>query len=549
MHTEPFPCSTTLRRRYAGLAGLAALVLLASAQPNAAQGLLSVSVGEDGKVRADVGTDGPGSRRTLSEAEARRVATVQRMLARLGYLSEAAITREIDRDTQDAVDAFVKVARLNNPDILSEQFLRALFLAVWAKDNWSSGQADGLDLVVDPKMVRQAQIALRDLGYAPGPSDGVFGPGTFTAIEVFQEDRDMRVDGLLTTNIYEAVMRASSNRDIDYKGEVRVLNWNDYINPETLMQFERETGLRVTYEVFGSLEEADTLMASARKPYDLLMRPGLGIRDMVDQDLVQSIDTAALRNFEEIDPVINTITTNWDPSNTYAVPYMWGTMGIVMDRAKVKERLGKEVWSWDLLLDVKYARKLADCGILVVDAPNDVLTAMVGAVGKPQSDLNDDSLAGLESRLTATAPYFEVVDSERFIDKVAKHEACVAVGYSGDAMQALSQADGKATALNFFIPDEGSIIWFDYFMLSQKAKGVDEALKFLDFLLKPEVAAQNTNYVQYANAVKASGPFIDEDLLKNPALYPPESVMKQLGVVNPVTPQLQRRIDQLWGDL
>ncbi len=529
--------------------GLSLLVSLFAAQPISAQGLLSVEIDAVGKVRSSAGLGNNRKGTVLSDSDARRVATVQRMLGRLGYLDESGVTREIDKDTQDAVDAFVKVAKLNNPDVLSEQFLRDLFLAVWAKDDWSAGQADGLDLVVEKKLVRAAQIALRDLGYAPGPSDGVFGPGTFTAIEVFQEERDMRVNGLLSTNVYEAIIRASSNRDIDYKGDVRVLNWTDYINPEILLQFERETSLRVIYEVFGSLEEADTVMSSLKTPFDIFVRSGLGIRDMVNQNRVQSIDALALANFDGIDPLISNITTKWDPSNSYVVPYMWGVLGIVVDREKVKDRLGTEVFSWDLILDPRNARKLSDCGIIAVDEPNDILTAMIGNVGKPQSDLSEESLAVLSEKINDIATYIEVVDVERFIDRVAEESACVAVGYSGDAMQALSQVKSKNSGLNFFLPDDGSIIWFDYFMMSREAKNVDEALKFLDYLLKPEVAGQNTNYVQYANAVKESGEFIDKNLLENPALYPPESVIKQLGVVNPLEPKIQREIERLWSSI
>ncbi|MDD2867265.1 extracellular solute-binding protein [Neomegalonema sp.] len=485
-------------------------------------------------------------------ADARRIGVIQRLLARLGYLAPGYAPRSLDAPTQAAFARFRQDRGTLDAEIHSEGFLRQLISAVSR-----GGKIDGLDLVVDQAQIHETQSNLRKLGYAPGPIDGIFGFATMSAIEIFQEDFRMQELGLLTTNMYDAIRRAAENQDVPFKGEVRVLNWTDYIDPEILRSFERETEIRVVYEVFSSAEDADRIMGPDYDAYDLVLNPSYKIPGWISSGRLAPIDAGRLTNYAGIDPGFWAYSTDWDPGRAkdtpYAIPYMWGVVGLVMDSGKVGRLLGPTSESWGLLLDPGKVSRLASCGVIIADEPNEMLMAMAGYVTSPKSRLSPQVVAELGQFLSQSAQHIEVVDAERFIERVKSENFCLAVGYSGDAMTAMRAhaADRSKTAsIRYFIPEkEGSSVWIDYFTLSARSANQDAALRFLDYLLKAEVAGLNTNHVNYANPVAASGPFIDKALLENPAIYPSTQVWGTLSMANQVDAALQDQIDRIWSQL
>ena len=231
---------------------------VASATPAGAQGMISAPSEEDDLAEVELGD--------LGKMSAQEISTVQRLLLRLGYLKDENMTRAMDGPTIAAVVAHLKEVNTSPKGLTADKMLRSLFTAAWIKEGWGSGTADGQDLVVDKAEVKLAQEALKKLKYEPGPIDGVFGPATFSAVELFQEDNGLNVTGLLSRNTFQNVTRALNFVDKKPVSTVHMLNWPDYMNPDTLSNFEKETNIRVIHEVFeNSSDTKDLLLQGSRE--------------------------------------------------------------------------------------------------------------------------------------------------------------------------------------------------------------------------------------------------------------------------------------------
>jgi spermidine/putrescine-binding protein len=482
----------------------------------------------------------------------RQVATIQRLLRRLGYLNDADMTRQMDNVTKFAIMLFLADAKRPPTIPETDTLLKMLFGTVWAKEGWGTGSASGQELVVEPAKVRAAQEALARLGYDPGPADGVFGPATLASVELFQEDSGMRVDGLLTRNTHEAIMRGLVLLGQTPRGEVRILNWPDYVNPEVLEDFERETKIKVIHEVFESSDETKELLLAKSSKYDVIVQPGYQLRPVLEKGgLVQVLDKSRLTNLGNLDPEALRFTADLDPENKHSIPYMWGTVGIGVNEEAVRNLAsGVKTDSLAMFLDPQIAKRLSACGLAFVDEPTDVLPALVSYVGGDARRIGVADIEAVEQALSRVASYVNVVPADRFIDEVSQGKYCAAIGYSGDVFLARDgAAEAKKGKISYHVPTEGSQLWFDLLVIPAQARNVDAAYKFLDFLLKPEVAAANTNHVQYANANTASAPYIDKALLNEPGLYPPADVRQRLAVLSPLTSSVEAELQRVWAKL
>ena len=264
-------------------------------QPLRAQGMVSApSVEGD---LSDTGLDG------LADIGAQEVSTLQRLLRRLGYLKDENMTRKMDAATTAAILAHLRDTNTAPDGMTAESVMRSLFTVAWTKEGWATGSANGQSLVVEPAEVRQAQDALKNLNYAPGPSDGVFGPATLSAIELFQEDNGMNVTGLLTRNTFQNVTRALNFVDKEPVSTVHMLNWADYINPTALDNFEKKTNIRIVHEVFTNSSETKDLLLQGSQKYDLMVQAGAQMRQVLEeQGAVETLDHAKLPNAEFLDP-------------------------------------------------------------------------------------------------------------------------------------------------------------------------------------------------------------------------------------------------------
>lgn len=486
----------------------------------------------------------------LAKFKTSEIATIQRLLRRLGYLTDADMTRTLDERTFAGLLEHLKAVNFNSKNT-SYQIIRSLFRTAWVKEGWGEKKVEGQDLVVEPEQVRSAQNALHRLGYAPGPVDGVFGPATFSGVEVFQEDNGLNVNGLLTRNTEQSILRRDAVRDEASNGVVRILNWADYIDPTVLTDFEKETKIKVVHEVFESSDETFDLLMKGSSKYDVMVQADPKLKQLVnDGKALTKLDRTRLPNFKNLDALALTFTSVIDPDNKYSLPYMWGTVGIAVNETKVsKIRPDLNMNDMSLFMDPEIAADLSKCGLAFIDEPSDMIPILVAYLGGDVLDIKAEDLQRVDEGLSKVSKYINAVSSDRIIDDMAKGKYCVAVGYSGDAFAARdAAAENGSGKISYHVPATGSLLWFDRLVIPGKAQNVEAAYKFIDFLMRPKVAAANTNFLQYASPNMAAKQFVEDEVKNNPGIYPPADVMKKLAVVYASdTAEVSKVYDRIWS--
>ena len=333
-------------------------------------------------------------------------------------------------------------------------------------------------------------------------------------------------------------------------GELNVYNWSDYIGETTVEDFQKETGITVRYDVYDSNETLDAKLKAGNTGYDIVVPTGSFLGQQIQAGIYQKIDKSKISNYGNIDPQILEALKPFDPTNEYAVPYFWGTVGIGVDVAKVKERLGENapINSFDLLFKPENAAKLQDCGISMLDSPSDILPPALKYLGKDPHSKSEEDYAAVEQMLTAVRPYVKYFHSSQYINDLADGELCAVIGWSGDVFIAQARAEeaGSKAELSYSIPKEGTLLWVDSFAIPKDAKNVNNALKFIDYLNRPQVAANGVNYVTYASPNKAALEFVAPEVKDNPSIYPTDEVKKNLFSDAPVDPELDRLRTRVW---
>jgi putrescine transport system substrate-binding protein len=518
--------------------------LAASVTPLNAQGMISAPSSEEDPSEIMI--------ESLGKIGAQEVSTIQHLLRRLGYLKDADMTREMDAATTAALLLHLQSVKISAKGLTGDAITRSLFSVVWNKEGWATGNVNGQDLVVETADVRTAQDALKKLGYVPGPADGVFGPATLSAIEIFQEDNGMKVTGLLTRNTFQNVTRAADFIGKTPSSVVHVFNWPDYINPEVIENFEKETGIRIIHDTYENASERQEVLLSVSDKYDVVLQGGSEMSEVLaSKNAIEVLDRAKLPNSLYIDPAVLRNTEEVDPGNLHSVPYAWGTVGLGVNKEKLKRiKPGLKLDSLSLILDPAIAADVSKCGIAVIDEPIDIVPAFVAYTGGDVSQIGTTDLEDVEQALSKVAKYIKIVSVESYIDDLAEGKYCVVLGYSGDIFLARDMAAEKKTgSIAYSVPKEGGQLWFDLFVIPSAAKNKAGAYQFINYMMKPEVAGANTNFIQYANPISASAPFIKKELLADPGLYPPKSVMKRLAVQPPLEPGVSVMLKRIWAKL
>ncbi len=332
-------------------------------------------------------------------------------------------------------------------------------------------------------------------------------------------------------------------------GELHIYNWSDYIADDTIANFEAETGIDVTYDVFDSNEVLEGKLLAGNTGYDLVVPSGSFMERQIQAGVFQALDKSALSNYGNLDADILQRVAAHDADNVHSIPYMWGTTGIGYNVAMVEERMpGAPVDSWDLILNPEIVSKFADCGVTVLDAPTELLDIAMNYLGFDPTAGTGEGLEEAEALLQQVRPHLKYFHSSQYINDLANGDICIAVGWSGDVLIA---ADRAAEADNdveiaYSIPKEGTVIWFDLLAIPSDASNVAEAHLFLDYLMRPEVVAEITNYVYYANANAAAAPFVEEEILQDPSIYPPDDVKANLFADTADSPRITRTQNRIW---
>ncbi|WP_249977140.1 polyamine ABC transporter substrate-binding protein [Vreelandella olivaria] len=350
------------------------------------------------------------------------------------------------------------------------------------------------------------------------------------------------------TAISFAVAAAAAHAD-----EVRVYNWSDYIAPETLAKFTERTGIAVTYDVYDSNEVLDAALLSGRSGYDVVVPSNHFLTRQLNAGVYQPLDHALLDNLGNLDPELMTSLENIDGGSEYSVPYMWGTNGIGYNVERIEQILGEDapVDSWALLFDpeITSALSTAGCGISLMDSGMEMLPAAMSYLGlDPQSNDSADLEAAGEviTRIRDDITYFH---SSRYISDLANGDICVAAGYSGDVFQAAERAEdaGRDFTIAYSIPKEGAELWFDMMAIPADAPNPDNAHAFINFILDPEIAAEITDYVRYANPNSAANAYLSDEILEDQAIYPEAETMQNLFVPLEKPQDVQRVLTRTWN--
>jgi putrescine transport system substrate-binding protein len=331
---------------------------------------------------------------------------------------------------------------------------------------------------------------------------------------------------------------------------VNFYNWSDYIDPTVIEEFTKTTGITVKYDTFDSNDILETKLLAGNSGYDLVVPTGHFLERQIKAGVFQKLDKSRLPNLANVWGEIATRLAAYDPGNQYAVNYMWGTTGVGYNVNKAAAILGPQtkVDSWDFVFRPEAIARFKDCGVHFLDSSDDILSEALHYLGlDPNSDKPED-LERAADLLSKVRPYVRKFHSSEYLNALASGEICLVLGFSGDIKQAQKRAREahNGIEIGYVIPREGAQLWFDNLAIPKDANNVAEAHELVNFLLRPEIAARNSNFVAYANGNSASRAFIDKAIRDDRGIYPDEAMMGRLYTITAHDQKTQRLINRLW---
>ncbi len=330
---------------------------------------------------------------------------------------------------------------------------------------------------------------------------------------------------------------------------LNVLNWSDYIDKSVVGEFESETGIDVNYDVFDSNEVLETKLLAGNTGYDIVVPSASFLQRQIQAGVFQALDKGRLPNLRNMDPEISRRTALYDPGNGHSVSYLWGTSGVGYNVDMIARRMpDAPVDSWRMFFDPAVISKFADCGVTILDAPSEVVGTVLVWLGKDANSENPDDLQAAEDVLMKIRQHVRYVNSSKYIEDLANGEICLTLGWSGDVLQSRERARqaGKNVDIRYNIPREGAVMFFDMLAIPGDAGHPLNAHLFLDFLMRPEIAAKNSNLVYFASGNAASLPLVDESVRNLASVYPPPAVMATLVPDMAESPGFTRLLTRSW---
>jgi putrescine transport system substrate-binding protein len=337
--------------------------------------------------------------------------------------------------------------------------------------------------------------------------------------------------------------------DTDAEKVVNVYNWSDYIEPTVLDAFTKETGVTVNYEVMDSNELLETKLVAGRTGYDVVVPSANFLARQIKSGIYQKLDKSKLDQLKNLDPDITKRLEVFDPGNEHAVNYMWGTSGVAYNEEAIKAAMpNAPVDSFAMFWDPKVVAKFAKCGVSVLDAPSEIIGTVLIYLGKDANSENPDDLKAAEKVLLSVRPYIRLINSSKYIEDLANGEICLALGWSGDTLQARDRASEaqKPFTIKYNIPKEGAVMFFDNMAIPADASHVKNAHLFINYMLRPEVAAKNSNFLSYANSNAASWPLVSAEVKNNPNVFPTPEMMSKLVPDLPESAEFTRVLTRTW---
>jgi len=346
----------------------------------------------------------------------------------------------------------------------------------------------------------------------------------------------------------------TNEEETNIKQEVRVYNWSDYIADSTIREFEKETGIDVTYDVYDSNEILEGKLLSGNTGYDIVGPSSEFMGRQIIAGVYQKLNKDTLYNYDNLDPEMMNLLENLDPDNAHSIPYLWGTTGIGYNKQKAIEIMGADfaMDTLDVVFVPEIIAKFQHCGVAFLDAPSEMFKAALHYLGlNPNSQNPKDYQEQSTELFNNVRPYIQYFHSSKYINDLANGDICLAFAWSGDVLQAADRASesGNGVQIEYRIPKEGTLMWFDMLAIPADAPNPGNAHKFLNYILKPEVIAEISNKVNFANANIPSKSLIKADSLNNPDIYPEEELMRKLFLAKILPPDIDRVMTRQWVDI
>ena len=335
---------------------------------------------------------------------------------------------------------------------------------------------------------------------------------------------------------------------------LNVYNWSDYIAEDTIENFTRETGIKVTYDEMDSNETLESKILAGDTGYDIVVPSSSFLGRQIKAGAYQPLDRAQLPNYKNLDASQMAKLTADDPGNAHAVPYLWGTTGIGYNVDKIKKIFGTTdvVNSWDLVFKKENLAKLKDCGVTFLDAASEIIPTTLHALGEDPNSFDPVVIDKAAAKLESIRPSISNFHSSEYIDALASGNVCLVVGWSGDIIQAKARAEeaGNGVHIGYSIPQEGTAMWFDMMAIPKTAKHPGNAHKFLNYLMRPDVMAGISNYVSYPNANSASTSLVDASITGDPMITPTkETIDTKLFGLAVLPPEVMKKYTDVWTEL
>ena len=330
---------------------------------------------------------------------------------------------------------------------------------------------------------------------------------------------------------------------------LHVYNWSDYIAPDTIANFEKESGIKVVYDVFDSNETLEAKLLAGKSGYDIVVPSNNFLAKQIKAGVYQELDKSKLSNYDNLNKSLLKAVSVSDPDNKHAFPYMWGSIGIGYNPEKVKAALGVDkIDSWDTLLKPENIAKLKSCGVSFLDSPTEMLPVALHYLGLQTDTQKKEDLKKAEDLFLEIRPSIGSVHSAKYISDLASGNICVAGGYSGDIQQAKSRAAeaGGKVKVAYDIPKEGAGSFYDMGAIPKDAENVAAAYKFMNYLLEPKVMAGITNSVRFPNGNEKATALVDKDITSDPGIYPSAEVQAKLYAIADLPAATQREMTRSW---
>ena len=332
---------------------------------------------------------------------------------------------------------------------------------------------------------------------------------------------------------------------------LKVTNWGEYIAEDTIANFEAEYGITVIYDVYDPAESIDAKLLAGNSGYDVVSHAAGDVARLIRAGIIAPLDKSKLDNMQHIDPAIwEQLASDWDPDNQHIIPFMWGTHGVTYNEELVLETYpDAPIGSMDMVFDPVHMEKLAACGVSFLDSPGDIIPMALAYLGLDPNSTNPDDYDAVGAMLAEIRPYVKTFDNYAY-QRMPQREFCVSTTWGPDGLLAMSGAAEADTGvvLDFFLPEgQGAAqLWIDGWVIPSDAENVEDAHLFLNYMMRPEVAAADSNFIWYATANLTAKPMIDEEVTSSPAAFPTSDQVALMYTTAVLPPRVERLQTRTW---